>query len=176
MPTDDELFDLPVPPEDLIPEEFRNGRFVVSEEDEEEETEEDEEVAEPLVFDDSYKEDFKRLTTLGKLTATFKWAGQSFKIRTITTDTMLEAGVLHKPFVGTVSDVRAFSSLMVAACLETANGKKLPIPADDTESLLECRYRYVTSHYYPWTIDAIYDRYIQLEDRVEEIIQAMGKA
>lgn len=160
-----------------IPKEFLGEEepfFTTEEVEEETETKVIEE-EEDLTFDNSYKEDFQKLLTLGKLTATFKWANHTFRIRTLTNKELLQIGVLHQPYMGTMSDIRAYATILAAGCLESVDGKQIFFPMSKDDDELESKYKYINENYYSWTIDAIYNNYLRLEAKVEEIIKTMGK-
>lgn len=128
-------------------------------------------------FDPKHKLDFSGLLFIGKLTEEFVWMGHRFKIRTITTNEYLEVALLHRRYKDSIGDVRAYTSAIVAACLETVDGKSLPIALDrkSVESTVEYAFRYVIDHWYPWVIDAIYEKFRELEGRVESVMDEMGK-
>lgn len=130
---------------------------------------------EPLPeMDPRIREDFEGLLYLGKLTDSFVWAGHRFVIRTMTAGETLEVGLMHREYVGTLGDVKAYQMLANAACLVSVDGKPLPQPLGPEESGLLTRFEYVKK-WFPWTHDAIYEHYMLLELRVTEVINAMGK-
>jgi hypothetical protein len=128
-------------------------------------------------FDPRVKEDFEGLMYLGRLTDEFKWLGHHFVIRTLTVDEILEVGILHRLYSETVSDTKAYQAAVVAACVITVDGKALPMPlsTEPTDTDLINKFRYVKRSWYPQTLDAIYERYLLLEAKVDEVIKAMGK-
>jgi hypothetical protein len=127
-------------------------------------------------FDEQYRQDFIGLTFVGKLSWDFEWMGHRFKIKTLMTDELIQIGLVHAKFQNTLSDVKAYQTLVVAACLETLDGKQLPVPITNDVDLVEARFEYIKNHWYPWTIDAVYEQYLLLEVRVQKVIAAMGKA
>jgi hypothetical protein len=126
-------------------------------------------------FDDQYRQDFIGLNFVGKLSDDFEWMGHRFKIRTLMTDELIQIGMVHAKYQNTLSDVKAYQTLVVGACLEHVDGKQLPVPIAMDVDLVEERFNYIRTHWYPWTIDAIYERYLLLEIRVQKVIEAMGK-
>ena len=131
----------------------------------------------PPEFDSRYREEFEGLLYLGKLNHRFSWAGHRFVIRTLTSGDITEIGLLHKPYRDTVGETKAYQALVVAACIETVDGKALPLPitnqAEDT--MLVNRFEYVLRVWFPPTLDAVYEQYLILETKVEEALKAMGK-
>lgn len=134
---------------------------------------------EPLPeFDPRFKQDFEGLLYLGKLYQSFNWVGHKFVIRTLTTGEILEVGLIHREYVGTISDLKAYQAALVAGCCEEVDGRPIAIPItdDDSDSMLLNRFRYIKDHWFPPTLDVIYDRYMKLEERVNAVLEAMGKA
>lgn len=130
-----------------------------------------------VMFDERHKLDFEGLLFLGHLTDTFVWMGHKFTIRTLTTNEYLEVALLHKQYQGTIGDIRCYTAAIVAACIERVDGKELPLPLERTarDNQLSYRYQYISEHWYPWIIDAVYERFQLLEARVEKVLEAMGK-
>lgn len=133
---------------------------------------------EPLPeFDPKVRQEFEGLLYLGRLTKTFTWMGHSFTIRTLTVGEVLEVGLLHKDYLNTYADVKAYQAAVVAACVMAVDGKPLPMPLTNTpaDTSLANRFQYVLRSWHPPVLDAIYEEYLVLEARVEEVIMAMGK-
>lgn len=135
-------------------------------------------VVAPPEFDPRHREDFEGLLYIGALTHEFSWAGHRFKIRTVTTDELLEVGLAQKKYRDSLGDSRAYVTAMAAACIVLVDGKPLPRPltSDMADTEFSNKFDYVRSHWYPWTVDAVYEEYMKLEARVVEIIESMGKA
>lgn len=131
---------------------------------------------EPIEFDERYREDFTGLCFAGKVTDEFVYLSHRFRIRSLTVEELITIGLLHAKYQNTLADVKAYQALVVAACIETVDGRQLPIPIGPTEDLIEARFQYVQKSWYPFTIDEIYSKYVVLEARVQETVAAMGKA
>lgn len=143
------------------------------------ESDQGEQDEEPLPeFDPRVRQDFEGLLYLGKLTAQFEWMGHTFVIRTLTVGEVLEIGLIHREYVGTMADVKAYQAALSAACVVQIDRKFMPFPltneADDTP--VRNRFEYVLNHWFPPTLDAIYENYLLLEARVDKVMEAMGKA
>ena len=132
--------------------------------------------SDPVEFDPKYRNAFEGLLFIGKASRQFKWMGHSFKIRTPYVSELLELGQLHKPYSETVSDIKAYQALMIAAVIETIDDKPLPIPISQDMSGLEAKFHYIMKNWYPWTLDRIYEQYMLLDAEVQEVMNAMGKA
>jgi hypothetical protein len=142
-----------------------------------EDTSEQEETTEPLPeFDPKHRLDFEGLLYLGALTHEFTYLGHAFKIRTLSTDEVLEIGLLHRPYVDTLSDVKAYQAALVAACVVTVDGKPLPMPItnDVADTPLANRFAYVRRSWFPPILDAVYEQYLLLEGRVDDVLRSMG--
>lgn len=129
-------------------------------------------------FDPKFRQDFEGLMYLGRLTDTFEWLGHSFTIRTLTAGEILEVGLLHKQYAGTLADVKAYQAAVVAACVVYVDDQPMPLPitTDPADTALLNKFRYVLKRWYPPILDVIYERYLLLEARVQEVLVAMGKA
>lgn len=137
------------------------------------------EADEPLPeFDRRVREDFEGLLYLGALTAEPEWMGHRFLIRTLKVGEVLEIGLLHREYVGTVTDVKAYQAAVVAACVQQIDGRSMPFPItiESQDTALRNRFQYVLDNWFPPTLDAIYEHYLLLEARVERVMEAMGKA
>lgn len=135
------------------------------------------ETEEPLPeFDPKHREDFEGLLYLGRLTHEFTWLGHRFLIRTLSVDESLEIGLVTREYEGTVSQPKAYQAAVVAACTVKVDGKPMPIPLteDPGDSGLVNRIATV-KRWFPPTLDAVYEEYLLLEDRVAKVLDAMGK-
>jgi hypothetical protein len=128
-------------------------------------------------FDPRVRDDFEGLLYLGALTHEFEWMGHKFVIKTLSTDELLEVGLLVKDWQGSLGEMRAYTTTIVAACTISVDGKKLPQPisSDPGDSPVRNRFDLVR-RWYPTTLDVIYEQYMLLERRVLEVLAAMGKA
>ncbi len=127
-------------------------------------------------FDPEYRKPFEGLLFIGKVSRTFKWLGHTFVIRTPRIDEILEIGQLHEPYNTSVADVKAYQTLLLAAIIETVDGQPLPIPFSDDVSLIQSKFDYIKRHWYPWTLDKLYEEYLLLDAGVKAVHDALGKA
>lgn len=130
----------------------------------------------PSAFPDEVKLPFQGMLFIGELRKTFEWFGHTFTIRTLKTNELLEVGMITSRFLNTLGESRAYSTAVVAACLETVDGSALPIPVIRGQNDVEYRFTWATTNLYPPVIDAVYGQYKLLEDDVDGLIEAMGKA
>jgi hypothetical protein len=129
----------------------------------------------PVEFDPKYRESFTGLLFIGKVTKEFKWLGHTFILKSPTVGELLEAGQLHKAYVNTVSDIKAWQSIIVAASIQSIDGRPLTVPITNEVSALEAKFNYINVHWYPWTLDVLYEQYILLDKEVADVIEALGK-
>lgn len=134
---------------------------------------------EPLPeFDSKVREDFEGLMYLGRLSHTFSWAGHSFTIRTLSIEETLDVGMLSQPYRGTLAELKAYQAALVACCVQSVDGRPMPVPITDDvrDTAAANRFAYVIRHWFPPVLDAVYEQYLNLETRVSKVIEAMGKA
>lgn len=129
-------------------------------------------------FDPRYREEFEGLLFLGSLSKSFSWMHHDFRIKTIGTDEALAISLVIQPWVRSQGEVKAYQAAAVAACLLEVDGKPLPHPLtrDVTPDRLTPRFEWVLRNYQPVVIDMIYGQIMELENKVVEILAAMGKA
>lgn len=128
-------------------------------------------------FDEKSRDDFIGLMYLGALTHAFPFAGHSFVIRTLTTDEILAVGQVVKDYEGSVSQMKAYATAVVAAAVVTVDKKPLPTPIRDLPGDTALRDRFdVVKKWYPYVIDVVYSEFLALEDRMNRVFAEMGKA
>jgi hypothetical protein len=132
---------------------------------------------EALEFDPRWRDEFEGLLYLGALMKRFKWGGHQFVIRTLRVDEVFDVTLTSKPYMGSMSEIKAYQAAVAAACLVSVDGKPLPVPltmsADDTE--LQNRFAFIIKSWFPVVLDVIYNQYLELEVKVNEVLAAMGK-
>jgi hypothetical protein len=136
---------------------------------------------EDLAYDDPdprWRVDFHGLLYLGALRARFAWQGHVFRIRTLRSDEELIVAQLGSAWAETLGGTRAHAIAMVALCVESVDGKPMPSPIGEQDAgsigWAEERFRYA-GRWYSYTIDAIFERYLELEGRVREVMAELGK-
>lgn len=129
-----------------------------------------------LELDPRHRDDFNGLLYLGDLSHSFSMFGHQFSIRTLRIDEMLKVSLLVKAWEGTLGHNRAYLTAMAAACCEQVDGRPLYSPLGPSDDLIAGRFKYVCDHWFPWVVDGVYERFLELESRVSEILDAMGEA
>ncbi len=121
---------------------------------------------------------FEGLAFIGKLTDTFTWMGHRIIIRTLVADELLEVGLLAKRYMGSLGEAKAYQMACVGACIVTADGQPLPLPMTngDLAELVEFRFNWVKANWHSIVHDAIYEKFLLLDDEAHRIVEAMGEA
>lgn len=129
-------------------------------------------------FDPKHKQAFDGLMFIGALTDEVKFAGHKFVIRTISSDDVLNIGLVTQKWNETTAAPRAFSLASVAAALVTIDGRDLPIPItnDPDDTWLLNRFNWCRTNLYPPVVDFLFEQQAALELKVQAVIDAMGEA
>ncbi len=130
-------------------------------------------------FDRRYRDEFAGLLYIGALTKTFDWLGHRFVLRTLRTGELVQASLAVKDWAGSDGYLKAWQSAIVGAAVVSVDGRPLPpVPLTDQseDTMVAVRARYVMDHWFPPVLDYLYERYVELELVVRQVIEAMGKA
>lgn len=145
----------------------------------EEPQEEQQRTEEPLPqFNERYKEPLTGLMFLGRLEDEFSWMGHTFTVRTLTQEEHILAGYIIKDYLGTRSEWRAWTAVLVAAGCMTVDGQEWYVPIEttvDRQTLLRQRFQHVIRNWYPPVIDAVHTKIAALELTSRAVIEEMGK-
>lgn len=134
--------------------------------------------AEPL-FDEKHKEPFTGLLYLGALTKSVEWVGHTIVVRTLTTDDELAIGQVTQQWMGTNAVDRAYVTAVAAMALVSLDGKEPPIPVGPTDAPYAWaygRFNWLKANAYRPTIDKIFNEYLTLEAKSEEVVRSLEKA
>jgi hypothetical protein len=135
----------------------------------------------PLEFgevNDQWRADFHGLLYLGQLTASFEWMGHKIVIRTLTSDEELIIAAMIKEWDQTIAATKAYAVAVCALAVMFIDNQPMPAPLGENGSRdlwARERFSYALRWYDP-TIKAIFNRYLELEARVREVLEEMGKA
>ena len=128
--------------------------------------------------DPRWRTDFHGLLYLGALRARFSWMGHVIRIRTLRSNEELIVAQLGQAWAETMGGARAHAVAMVALAVESVDGQPLPSPLGEQDAgsigWAEERFRYA-GRWYAYTIDHIFERYLELEGRVREVMAELGK-
>jgi hypothetical protein len=127
----------------------------------------------------AWQQDFTGLLSLGSLHGSFDWCGHLIAIHTLTTDEELLVGQLIREFEGGMAGMKAYATATAGLCVTAIDHQPMPVPLGEHPNqsykwALE-RFNYAR-RWFPPTIDAILDAYLQLEARQRGIIKMLGKA
>lgn len=130
-------------------------------------------------FDRRYRDDFTGLAFIGALSKEFEWLGHKFVIRTLNNDELLAAALVTKQWSGSIGEPLAYKTAMAALCVVSIDGDDLPLPvgaeSGDYAWAFQ-RFNYAKARWFAFTIDAIHEQYLELEQRTAQVVEAMGKA
>lgn len=129
-------------------------------------------------FDPKHREPFEGLLYLGRLQKTFSKWGHTFVIRTLTTEQLAEIGLIVKPYEGTNVENAVYQSAVVAASVQSVDGRPLPgtIEIDRSSELTLVRYPYVLKNWMPSVREVVWQEIFTLELESRQVLEAMGKA
>lgn len=130
-------------------------------------------------FDPRHAEGLKGLAFVGALSTSFTWLGHDFVIRTLRDGEKLAVAQIIKEFADTMGADRAYGCAISAMCTMSVDGEELPIPIGESRRSYEWglqRFNYVKDTWFPFTVDAVFNAYVRLEDLAAQVVEAMGKA
>lgn len=127
----------------------------------------------------SWQADLVGLLQLGALHGWFDWCGHRISLQTLTTDGELLVAQLTREFEGGMGGMKAYGTATSGLCVTAIDHQPMPTPLGEHPNqaykwALE-RFNYAR-RWYPPTIDAILDAYLQLEAKQREILERLGKA
>lgn len=128
-----------------------------------------------LTFPEEAKEPLTGLLYLGAGTKIFSWSGHEFKIKVMTEADRLRVALLSKPYIGTSEELRAWYMAQVAMSVMWVDHQSISVSLNPDDDDSDLRFKWAVSQY-PWTIDAIYSEILNLEEKVQKSLEAMGKA
>ena len=127
-------------------------------------------------FDPRYKDDFEGLTFIGALQARFSFLGHKIVMRTLTTHELLAVGMIMKEYRGTAGEMTAYATAMVGLSLVSVDGQGLAIPLSDEGQEYDwafMRFNHIAARWHAPVIDGLYERYLLLESRVDQVLDEM---
>lgn len=139
----------------------------------------DEDGAPLPAFDERWRDDFHGLAFIGSLSKQFSWLGHRFVIRTLMVDELLAVTVLTKEYQDTLGSGLAYRTAMAALAVQQVDGQDLPVPVgpeQDSFAWAFARFNYAKARWFQFTIDAIYNEYLELEEKTRKVVDALGKA
>lgn len=127
-------------------------------------------------FDPRWREPFTGLLYLGRLEDTFTIWGHQFVVKTLTTEELAEISLYMARYEGTRAANAVYQSAVVAAAVVSVDGQTLPLTLGFADSGLKDRIDYVNRNWMPAVREHIWDKVFALEEKVRDVLAAMGKA
>lgn len=131
-------------------------------------------------FDPRYRDPFTGLVHIGALAREVDILGHRIKIRTLKSNELLAIGEITKPYLGTLSEAKAYTQAVVSMAVMLVDGRELPpLPLGDGTQIVswaQSRFDWVGDQWHDTVVGAIYEQYLVLAETVSQVIEAMGKA
>jgi hypothetical protein len=136
-----------------------------------------------LHFDDhdeaSWRADLTGLLAVGSLTGWFDWCGHRISLRTLTSDEELIVSQLIREYEGGIGAAKSYATAVAALAVDAIDHQPMPTPLGEHPNkpyqwALQ-RFNYAR-RWYPPTVDAVFDAYLQMEMRQRRVIEELGKA
>lgn len=126
-------------------------------------------------FDRRHREPFTGMLYLGKLDDTFKYLGHTFDLSTPLHSERLEAGVLHKPYLNSISSDLAWAALTVACYLRKVDGQELPEGLGPLDTGLKDRFNWIIGNLRSTVITKLFEHCLILDREVDAILAEMDR-
>ena len=125
-------------------------------------------------FPDKWKREFEGLLYLGHLESEVTSIPfHKFVVRTLTVNEKLAVSLITKDFQDTIGYGRAYRAAVVAAGLESVDGRSL-IDGSKGTNVLRQKFDYVTNGWYDSVIDILFAEIDRLEGQVLEVLKEIG--
>ena len=125
-------------------------------------------------FPDEWKQEFEGLLYLGHLEKEVTSIPfHSFIVRTLTVNEKLAVSLLTKDFVDTIGYGRSYRAAVVAAGLQSVDGRTL-IAGSKGVDILKQKYDYITNGWYDSVVDVLFAEIDQLEGQVLRVLEEIG--
>jgi len=125
-------------------------------------------------FPDEWKREFEGLLYLGHLEKEVTSIPfHTFVVRTLTVNEKLEVSLLTKDFVDTIGYGRAYRAAVVAAGLQSVDGRAL-VPSTTQKNVLRQKYEYVINGWYDPVVDILFGEIDVLEGKVLTVLSELG--
>ena len=125
-------------------------------------------------FPEQWKEEFEGLLYLGYLRKEVKTIPfHTFVVRTLTVNDKLEVALASKDYQDSLSYGRAYRAAIVAAGLETVDGREL-VSSSRGSNTFGQKLEYIVNNWYDAVVDVLYQEIDQLEGKVLVILRELG--
>jgi hypothetical protein len=137
--------------------------------------EEKEKTKEPSEFDSRYKEPFLGLLYIGELTKEVMILGHGFFLKTPTQRERLEAGLLHKKYLNSISAEISWASITTALYLHQVDGYDLPLPIGPKDSGLQGRLDWVLDNIKSTVTQLVFEECLLLDVDVSNVLAELER-
>lgn len=139
-----------------------------------EQTEEDDSPVKS-VFDPRHRDPFLGLLYVGHLSKDVTLYGHEFSLQTPSQLARMEAGLLHKKYVGSVIAEQAWAAMTVALYLTHVDGSELPGTISPRGSGLEERFFWVTNNLKDLVIHEVFQECLILASEAEDALSELRR-
>ena len=130
----------------------------------------------PDDFDARHREPFHGLIYLGRLIEDHTVWGHAFRLCTPSHRERLQIGQVIKPYLGTSAEDPAWMACLVAAYVIEIDEEPLPEPVVKNKgTALHDRFAWVIDNVHTPVINELFEKCLEMDKRVREILTAMGK-
>lgn len=126
-------------------------------------------------FDPRYRDAFTGLLYIGYLKDRVILFGHSFEIQTPSQNERLEAGILHKKYVNSLSSEIGWATITVANYLRKVDDQELPQAIGPKDTGLLDRFNWVAENLKQVVIQRLYEECLILDSEVAEIMKELER-
>lgn len=127
-------------------------------------------------LDPRANEDFLGLLYLGRLEDECTVAGHRFLLRTPTQDDRLEMGLLHKPYLNSISTETAWRLITVSAFVRRIDSTDEPAPLTAQPVGVRGRFEWIRNAITaPMIIERLYEQCLLLDNRVRQVVEHLDR-
>lgn len=125
-------------------------------------------------FGPEVSESIDGLLHLGEISSEIEFCGHTFGLRTLRADEEIASAKVVESYRETLKEAEAWAAAQVGMALTHLDGNPDFCPAigPDKVSFARARFQYVTSNWYPPTINYLYGEYVKLLEKQIAAIRA----
>lgn len=133
----------------------------------------------PEEFPADLRDDLEMMLQGKRLTVVTSWLGHRYTLQQLDVGQMMDVGLVHKQYAGTLGDIKAYQVALLAASVIRVDDDPMPVPPSlkkatgETDPVFLDRFRHVRTWFAP-TVDHLYEEYLKLDNRVQLVLAAMG--
>jgi hypothetical protein len=126
-------------------------------------------------FDRRHRDPFTGLLFLGRLEDEVDILGHSFKLVTPSQNERLEAGLVHKKYLNSISSEIGWAAITVATYLRKVDGTDLPQPIGPNDTGIRERFNWVVENLLGPVIQRVYEKCLILDSKVNDAIEELER-